>query len=606
MGNLIRIAKMAWRYRTRLTIAYITFFLGIGASLLIPWLFGESIDALVLFEDGQLIPQNPAITTLLILAVALLGASLCRGFFDFGRTYTTDSLSQLVSFDFRNYIYDKLQHVSFAYHDKEHTGNLMSKATADVEAVRRWINMGLVRSLEVAVRVTAITVILAFLNWELALLSLVFVPFLVLRSTLVMAKLRRMWLHVQEVNGELVTVLQENLVGIHVVKAFASEEHEKRKYRDKAIELREEYYQSERLQGVNSAWMSLYFTFALGLILWYGGWEVLRGDLTPGELTKFVLFLNQLTFPIRQAAQIINSFSRAASSGERIFDVLDAESPVLEKPNAKVMSRSQGHVLFNDVSFSYDEKIPALKDVEIDAPPGSITAILGAPGSGKSTIVNLLPRFYDITSGNITIDNQDIRDFTLESLRSNVGIVQQDVYLFSATIRDNIAYGAVDATHEDVVEAAKIAQLHEHIISLPDGYDTWVGERGATLSGGQRQRLSIARTILINPPVLILDDSTSSVDVETERLIHQAMVAVVKGRTTFVIAHRLSTVRAADQILVLQDGSVSQRGNHQKLILEDGSYKDIYEMQLRPQEEIMLDAAIPSSSTRSVETEGTN
>ena len=606
MGNLIRIAKMAWRYRTRLTIAYITFFFGIGASLLIPWLFGESIDALVLFEDGQLIPQNPAITTLLILALALLGASLCRGFFDFGRTYTTDSLSQLVSFDFRNYIYDKLQHVSFAYHDKEHTGNLMSKATADVEAVRRWINMGLVRSLEVAVRVTAITVILAFLNWELALLSLVFVPFLVLRSTLVMAKLRRMWLHVQEVNGELVTVLQENLVGIHVVKAFASEEHEKRKYRDKAIELREEYYQSERLQGVNSAWMSLYFTFALGLILWYGGWEVLRGDLTPGELTKFVLFLNQLTFPIRQAAQIINSFSRAASSGERIFDVLDAESPVLEKPNAKVMSRSQGHVLFNDVSFSYDEKIPALKDVEIDAPPGSITAILGAPGSGKSTIVNLLPRFYDITSGNITIDNQDIRDFTLESLRRNVGIVQQDVYLFSATIRDNIAYGAVDATHEDVVEAAKIAQLHEHIISLPDGYDTWVGERGATLSGGQRQRLSIARTILINPPVLILDDSTSSVDVETERLIHQAMIAVVKGRTTFVIAHRLSTVRAADQILVLQDGSVSQRGNHQKLILEDGSYKDIYEMQLRPQEEIMLDAAIPASSTRSVETEGTN
>ena len=606
MGNLIRIARMAWRYRTRLTIAYITFFFGIGASLLIPWLFGESIDALVLFEDGQLIPQNPAITTLLILALALLGASLCRGFFDFGRTYTTDSLSQLVSFDFRNYIYDKLQHVSFAYHDKEHTGNLMSKATADVEAVRRWINMGLVRSLEVAVRVTAITVILAFLNWELALLSLVFVPFLVLRSTLVMAKLRRMWLHVQEVNGELVTVLQENLVGIHVVKAFASEEHEKRKYRDKAIELREEYYQSERLQGVNSAWMSLYFTFALGLILWYGGWEVLRGDLTPGELTKFVLFLNQLTFPIRQAAQIINSFSRAASSGERIFDVLDAESPVLEKPNAKVMSRSQGHVLFNDVSFSYDEKIPALKDVEIDAPPGSITAILGAPGSGKSTIVNLLPRFYDITSGNITIDSQDIRDFTLESLRRNVGIVQQDVYLFSATIRDNIAYGAVDATHEDVVEAAKIAQLHEHIISLPDGYDTWVGERGATLSGGQRQRLSIARTILINPPVLILDDSTSSVDVETERLIHQAMVAVVKGRTTFVIAHRLSTVRAADQILVLQDGSVSQRGNHQKLILEDGSYKDIYEMQLRPQEEIMLDAAIPASSTRDVETEGTN
>ena len=268
------------------------------------------------------------------------------------------------------------------------------------------------------------------------------------------------------------------------------------------------------------------------------------------------------------------------------------------------MTRTQGHVLFNNVTFSYDEKIPALKEVAIDAPPGSITAILGAPGSGKSTIVNLLPRFYDITSGSITIDNQDIRDFTLDSLRRNVGIVQQDVYLFSATIQDNISYGVVDATHEDVVEAAKIAQLHEHIISLPYGYDTWVGERGATLSGGQRQRLSIARTILIDPPVLILDDSTSSVDVETERLIHQAMIAVVKGRTTFVIAHRLSTVRTADQILVLQDGSVTQRGNHQKLILEAGSYKEIYDMQLRPQEEIMLDAAIPANPTTAVESEG--
>ena len=594
MRILIRITAMAAQYRLRLLFAYITFFGAIGFSLLIPWIFGKSIDRLVLFDDGQLVPQSPGFTVLALLATALLLASLARGFCDFGRTYTTDSLSQMVSYDFRNAIYNKLQHLSFSYHDQEHTGNLMSKATADVEAIRRFVNMGLVRSLEVLVRTVAVTTILVFLNWELALISLVFVPFLVLRSTLVIGKLRAMWLHVQEVNGELVTVLQENLVGIHVVKAFASEEHEKRKYDRKAQELRGEYYASERLQGVNSAWMTLYFTFALGLILWYGGLEVIRGDLTAGEMAMFMLYLNQLTFPIRASAQIINSFSRAISSGRRIFDVLDVGSPVREKPGAPLMARSEGYVRFEEVSFSYDDRIPALSGVSIDSPPEQITAILGAPGSGKSTIVNLLPRFYDVNQGRITIDGQDIRDFTLESLRRNIGIVQQDVFLFSATIRDNISYGVANASMDDVIQAAKVAQLHEHIVSLPDGYETWVGERGATLSGGQRQRLSIARTVLVDPPILILDDSTSSVDVETERLIHRAMVEVMKGRTTFVIAHRLSTVREADQILVLQDGKIVEQGTHDELAGQGGIYQDIYELQLRPQQELLLDAAVGS------------
>ena len=305
--------------------------------------------------------------------------------------------------------------------------------------------------------------------------------------------------------------------------------------------------------------------------------------------------MNQLTFPIRQSAQVINSFSRAISSGQRIFEVLDANSPVEERSDARVLSRSEGEVKLQDVSFSYDERIPALKNIDIEASQGQIIAILGSPGSGKSTIVNLLPRFYDVTQGSITIDGQDIREFTLESLRRNVGIVQQDVFLFSATIRDNIAYGVANATEDDVINAAKIAQLHEHIISLPQGYDTWVGERGSTLSGGQRQRLSIARTVLINPPVLILDDSTSSVDVETERLIHRAMIDVMKGRTTFVIAHRLSTVREADLIVVLKDGEIAEQGTHDDLLLANGIYRDIYDLQLRPQEELLLDAAISNS-----------
>ena len=585
MQILVRITKIAWQFRARLILAYLSFLAAIGVSLLIPHIFGEAIDLLV---SGESVSTR----TLTYFALALLGASLVRGFLDFARTYCTDSLSQKVSYDIRNRFYDKLQHLSFAYHDKEHTGELMSKATADVEAIRRFVNMGLVRALEVVVRVIALILILSFMNWELTLISLSFVPFIVIRSSIVMGRLRRMWLQVQLRMGEAVTILQENLVGIHVVKAFASEEFEKKKFAKKAQELREEYYQSERLQGTNSAWMTLFFTSGMGLILWYGGWEVIRGNLTEGGLTKFILYLSQLTFPIRMSSFIINSFSRAITSGGRIFDVIDAESPVVEKPDAKVLDRAQGRVEFEDVSFAYESRMPALQHLSIAAEPGQITAILGAPGSGKSTIVNLLPRFYDVSEGRITIDGQDIRDFTLESLRHNVGIVQQDVFLFSATIHDNIAYGVKDATREAVIEAATVAQLHDHIDSLPDGYDTWVGERGSTLSGGQRQRLSIARSILTDPPVLILDDSTSSVDVETERMIHRAMVNVMKDRTTFVIAHRLSTVREADLIVVLKDGQIAEQGTHEELLAANSFYRDIYDLQLQPQEELLLDASI--------------
>ena len=594
MHILLRITHMAWRYRARLILAYVSFFAAIGFALLVPRLFGQSIDRLVRFDpaDGRIILSVVDPGTLALMALALLGASLMRGVADLARTYTTDALSQKVAYDLRHLLYDKLQHLSFAFHDAEHTGNLMSKATADVEQVRRFVNLGLVRSLDVVLRLIAITSILAFLNWKLALLSLAFAPLSILQSTLVLRKLRPMWLRVQEIMGESVTVLQENLVGIHVVKAFGAEAYEQQKYDRKAQELREHHFQSERLQETNGAWMSLYFTCTLGGILWFGGWEVMRGHLTAGGLTQFILYMNQLAFPIRQAARVIDSLSRAISSGQRLFEVLDARSPVADKPQATEMQRPRGHVRLHAVSFAYDTRLPTLQQVTLEAIPGQMTAILGAPGSGKSTIVSLIPRFYDVTAGQITIDGQDIRNVTLHSLRRYVGIVQQDVYLFSATIRDNIAYGARYAAFEEVVRAARIAQLHDQIMQLPDGYDTWVGERGVTLSGGQRQRLSIARTLLLDPPILILDDSTSSVDVDTERRIHQAMLAVMQGRTTFVIAHRLSTVRQADLILVLQDGTIVEQGTHQELMAEGGIYRDIYELQLRPQEEWLREATL--------------
>ena len=596
MDILWRIIGMAANYPVRLSLAYITALIAIGFSLAIPWLFGTAIDLMVGQDPDTkaFFKQEFTLQALVIFGLGILAVSVGRGLCDFGRTYTTESLSQKVSFDCRNLLYDKLQNVSFAFHDKEHTGDLMSRATADVEAMRRFVNMGMIRSLDVVIRILAIPVILFVVHWQLALVSMIFVPAIILRSSFVMRALRRKWLHVQEVMGQSVTVLQENLAGMHVVKAFASEDYERAKYNRKAEELRVEYYDAERMQGTNSAWMTLYFTFALGIILWIGGWLVVRGELTLGQLAMFFLYLNQLTFPVRMSAQIINTFSRAISSGQRLFRVLDTVSPVSERPNASDMGRATGHVKFENVAFSYEDRSPALRQVDLDAKPGQVTAILGAPGSGKTTVVSLLPRFYDVTSGKITIDDYDIRDFTLQSLRHNVGIVHQDVYLFSASIRDNISYGVVGATQEDVERAAKVAQLHDQIMSLPGGYDTWVGERGTTLSGGQRQRLSIARTILIDPPVLILDDSTSSVDVETERQIHRAMTEVMKGRTTFVIAHRLSTVREADQILVLDKGVIAERGSHAELLRKNGIYQSIYELQLRPQEEVLLEAAVPA------------
>jgi ABC-type multidrug transport system fused ATPase/permease subunit len=542
-------------------------------------------------------------STLLLVAAAIIGAAAFRGFCTYWQTFMGEWLGQHVAFDLRNRIYEKLQRLSYAYHDKQQTGQLMSRATQDVEATRMFIQMGALRLLDMALRIAFAAGLMFTTDWKLAILAWLLLPAVAWRSIVVNLQMRKIWNNVQEQLGRTTTVLQENLVGVRVVKAFSREDYEEEKFNKEATELFKWNFAQNRLQATNTPFYTAMGMLAQVLVLFVGATWITHNsilgvsdNLTAGELTGFIAYLTLLLMPMRMLGFVVSQFSRAGAAGARIFEILDAESAVKEKPNAIVLENIKGHVRYNHVSFGYDAISPVLHDVNIDAPPGKVVALLGPTGCGKTTVVNLLPRFYDVTSGSITIDGIDIRDVTLASLRKNIGIIQQDVFLFSATIRDNIAYGAVDATYEQIIEAAKIARIHDYIMSLPDGYDTWVGERGITLSGGQKQRVSIARTLLLDPKILILDDSTSSVDTQTEYLIQQALSAVMKGRTTLVIAQRLRTIKNADEILVMQNGKIIEQGTHEQLIEQEGLYRQIYDLELRDQEEALKGMAAAAAA----------
>ena len=575
MTVLLRLAQFTLKYKFRLFLAYLS---AVGVTifaLAVPRVLGVAVDEVI---------QSGESRRLVEFALFILVLSIGRGIAAYGQQYLGESLGQRVAYDLRNTMYDHLQRLSFGFHDLQRSGDLMSRATADVEGIRMFVQGGMIRGLYMVLLILGVSLILIISSWKLALMSLLFVPFIVLRTATIMLEMRRNWLAERTEMGVLTTVLQENLSGQRVVKAFAAEEYEKEKFSYHADRVAFYGFTAERLQAVTTSLNNFFFLGGTGVILWYGGKLVIENSMSAGELVSFLLYLGVLAIPVRMTAWIVNSFSRAMSSGERIYYILDAESPVKEKPDAIVLERVKGDVSFENVNFGYSKGTSVLKNINIEVPKTSVIAILGAPGSGKPSLFHLLPRFYDINAGSITIDGVDIRDVTLSSLRRNVGIVMQDVFIFTSTIRANIAYGAIDASTEQVIEAAKLAQMHEFITNMPDGYDSYVGERGTTLSGGQRQRLAIARTILLDPPILILDDSTSSVDTETEHLIRQALDTVIQGRTTFVIAHRLSSVKNADSLLVMKDGQIAQSGTHDELIGVPGPYQEIYELQLRPQE----------------------
>ena len=527
------------------------------------------------------------VSTLTLAAGLLLALALLRGFFAYWMQFLGEWLSQHVAYDLRNHIYEKLQRQSYAYHDKQQTGQLMSRATQDVEATRMFIQMGVLRLLDISLRIVVAAVLMFSTNWLLALIAWSLLPLVAFQSVRIQLKSRRLWMAVQDQLGRITTVLQENMSGVRVVKAFSREQHENEKFEKEANEL---FYWNIRQNRIQAQTMPFYQAMSMlsqVFVLGVGAYFITQGDLSYGGLIEFLFYQSLLIMPMRMLGMIVQQFARAGASGDRIFDVLDTESAVQEQPDAKPLEDVKGRVRFEGVSFGYDAVSPVLNDVTFEAEAGTVVALLGPTGSGKTTIVNLLPRFYDVTDGRILIDDVDIRDTTLQSLRANIGIIQQDVFMFSATIRDNIAYGAVNSTYEQIIEAAKIARIHDFIMSLPDGYDTWVGERGVTMSGGQKQRVSIARTLLLDPHILILDDSTSSVDTQTEYLIQQALAEVMKGRTTLVIAQRLRTVKNADAILVMQDGTIAERGKHDELIAQDGLYREIYDLELRDQEEAL-------------------
>lgn len=577
MHTLWRISKLAAQDKWRMLGAWGALLLSTSFFLTVPKVIGQSIDkALEALEEDR---AGPADTDgLIFLGLLLVAVFVARGVFNFFNLYLAESLSQRTAYKIRNLVYDKLQHLSFAFHDHEHTGNLMSKSTVDVEMVRNFVQMGLVRSGQIFVLVVGASALMVLVDWKLGLLSIAFVPVIAFRAITVSTRMRGIWRHAQVEMGRMTTVLQENLEGQLVVKAFGGEAHEEAKFVAKNTDVFDWTLHARRTQALNSSIMQFIFWGSTGIILWVGGRAVIEERITTGEMTQMLLYISLLVQPIRMVGMLVNNYARAISAGERIYDILDARSPVEEHPAAVPLANVRGHVKFDHTSFSYSGQ-SAINDVSLEVLPGQVVALMGAPGAGKSTLVSLLARFYDADSGSVSIDGINVRDATLSSVRSTVGIVQQDVFLFSASVRDNIAYGKQGASIDEVVDAAKTAQLHEEIMALPKGYETVVGERGTSLSGGQRQRLSIARTLILDPPVLVLDDSTASVDAGTESRIQEAIRGVVKGRTTFIIAHRLSSIQHAETVVVLDHGQIAEMGSPVELAASGGLFTHVSELQ---------------------------
>lgn len=580
MRSLVRLSSWIHPYRKWVLVSIISMLAASILDLAVPWLIKWAIDSALIQGFGAL---------LLPLAIGIVALVAVKGVFLFWQRYAAAHMAQGVIYDLRNDLYRHLQSLSFSYYDRTQTGQIMSRVTQDVETLRMFLGFGLILLVRNALMLFGIIAFLLVLHWKLAMAVIATIPFLLTAVHGFSTRVRPAYGEIQEQLGRLTATLQENVAGVRVVRIFSREAHEIEKFRRANWNYLEKQIKAVRMWAFYFPLMNFVSGLGAVVVLWYGGREVILGNLSLGSLIAFnqllVMFLN----PLRMLGWLTNLAGRTVASLDRVLEIMDAVPEIADSPNAREMPEVVGHVTFDKVSFSYDgNRGPlVLKEVDLDLKPGSLVALLGSSGSGKSTIVNLIPRFYDPTSGRVCIDGIDLRDVRLESLRRQIGIVVQEPFLFSATVAENIAFGRPGASRAEIEAAARTARIHDFITSLPQGYETQVGERGVRLSGGQKQRISIARTLLLEPRILILDDSTSSVDAETEGLIQEALVDLMRGRTSFVITHRLFTVKRADLIVVLENGCIVQKGTHRELLSAPGPYREIYELQLRHQETLV-------------------
>lgn len=546
--------------------------INIAVPLLIRWGIDSGIYQFDLVVLGQAVGG-----LLLITAV--------KGIFIYKQGEWTEVASQHVAYDIRNALLHKLTTLPFAFHDQTEAGQILSRAMQDVERIRFLTGRAVLRIIEGIVLLLMTAIVLLTMHFTLALLIILTLPILLHRAYVFGRQIRPLSYKIQNQLGELTTKLEQNLRGARIVKAFAQERAELERFSQENEKWFKLSVEATKIESVNAPMLDMLANFGTVFIIWYGGWLVIQDALTLGQLVAFTTYLAMLLRPIRLIGRVVPMFAIAASAGERIFAILDAEEDIKDEPDAPDLPSVSGRVQFHNVTFAYPNGHTVLKNINFIAEPGQVTALMGATGSGKTSLINLIGRFYDPTHGTITLDGHHLTTHTLQSLRNQLGFVMQDTILFASTIRENITFGNPNASEEAIVEAAKDAQAHPFITQMTDGYDTLVGERGVTLSGGQKQRLAIARALVTDPRILILDDATASVDTNTEHLIQQALAKLMQGRTTFVIAHRLSTVQQADQILFFDNGQIQARGTHEELLEQSHAYRRVYRLQLQPDRE---------------------